>query len=210
MERGNAEYVYIMNAMRTFLIGSAVVVLLALVSLLLWIRTHPVQTPPAVAQTEGTAGNFPFSGEDTPFLPDAPQQDTNQASTTPYAPRTVPIPLANGGTVMVKDFSVTAIPDKDNKGISYLAGEDAGGVIAGTPYVIEFISSDYSFTIALMQEPLGSTRKQAEGDLMKQLGISTQEMCVLRYVVLVPFDISAQYAGKNLGFSFCPGATRLP
>lgn len=201
---------YIMNAMRTFLISSAVVVLLVLASLLLWIRTHPAQTPRVVVQTEGSAGNVPSSDENTTFLPNAPRQDTGQASSTPYAPRTVPIPLANGGTVMVKDFSVTAIPDKNNKGISYLAGEDAGGVIAGTPYVIEFISSDYSFTIGLLQVPLGGTRKQAESDLMKQLGISAQEMCMLHYVVLVPFDISEQYAGRNLGFSFCPGAVRLP
>ena len=111
---------------------------------------------------------------------------------------------------MVEDFSATAVPDQNDKNTSYLAGENVQGVIAGTPYVIEFVDSDQSFTVALMREPLSATRRQAESDLMQKLGITTQEMCGLRYVVLVSFDVNEGYAGRNLGFSFCPGAVRLP
>jgi len=46
--------------------------------------------------------------------------------------------------------------------------------------------------------------------LLQQLGISEQDACRLRYSVSVPFSVNPLYSGKNLGFSFCPGATPLP
>lgn len=188
-----------MKNVRTFLI-SVVVILIALLSLLLWVRSRQAQPPAALPQTEESLPTS--SGNAAP-------SDTLE-NTAPFAARTIPISLSNGKVIMVKDFMAEAVPDQNNKNTSYLAGEDAQGVVYGTPYVIQFISTDNSFTIGLMQEPLRDWRGQAENDLMGKLGVTAKEMCALRYVVLVPFEVSEVYAGRNLGFSFCPGAAQLP
>jgi hypothetical protein len=77
------------------------------------------------------------------------------------------------------------------------------------PYSTFYVEKDQSFTVTLLQEPLAVTRKTAEANLMAKLNISQVDMCRLRYYISVPNDLNPIYAGKNLGFSFCPGATQL-
>ena len=78
------------------------------------------------------------------------------------------------------------------------------------PYVISYIDSTQYFNIALLQEPIGSVREEAQQYLMQHLGISQDQMCRLNYMVSVPDRVNSQFSSKNLGFSFCPGATVLP
>jgi hypothetical protein len=78
------------------------------------------------------------------------------------------------------------------------------------PYVITYFSATTYFNVTLYQEPLGKTRETAQRYLMDHLGISQNQMCLLKYMVSVPNRVSQIYAGKDLGFSFCPGATPLP
>jgi hypothetical protein len=78
------------------------------------------------------------------------------------------------------------------------------------PYEIDYSAKDQSFGITLYKEPLGQYRIEAENDLMKRLGITQTQMCNINYIVATGPGINDTYAGKNLGFSFCPGATALP
>ena len=113
-------------------------------------------------------------------------------------------------TIVVSDFrkATTTIEDTNNPGRYHLAG-GTGLAQVEAPYLIVYTESDQSFNISLELEPLADTRRQAEQYLMQNLGITQDDMCWLRYAVLVPYEVNQIYAGKNLGFSFCPGATQL-
>jgi hypothetical protein len=78
------------------------------------------------------------------------------------------------------------------------------------PYIIEYINATQFFNISLLQEPIGEVREKAQQYLMTQLGISQDQMCRLNYSLGVPARVNSQYAGRELGFSFCLGATKLP
>ena len=133
-----------------------------------------------------------------------------QSSTTTVQGQ-VAVSSASGGSMMVHDFTKDprVIVDPRNAGHYHLAG-GAGLDQVGAPYLIVYVASDQSFTISLEKEPLLQTRLDAEMYLMQMLGISKRDMCLLRYSVLVPNDVNEFYSGRNLGFSFCPGATVFP
>jgi hypothetical protein len=130
------------------------------------------------------------------------------------------IPLRDGSTANTKDFihNGTTIEDPANQGTYYLAGssgacnKDGSCPTAGTnkDYNILYYPAQNSFNIGIATEPLGPVRLEAEQYLMNALGISEQQMCELNYYVGTTVYVNPQYAGKNLGFSFCPGATALP
>ena len=133
---------------------------------------------------------------------------------------TVSIPAVSGGFIETVDFmhNGVTIPDTANPGRYLLAGnlgyciKDTSKCQAGntTDFNIFYDSIAKAFTIALLKEPLGQTRLQMEQTLMQTLGIAQQQMCSLNYYVGTISDLNSFYAGKNLGFSFCSGATALP
>jgi hypothetical protein len=116
-----------------------------------------------------------------------------------------------------KDFINDPATAKDpiNPGYYYLGYHVNEGVPDPTatnnpPYIIEYISATQYFNIGLLSEPIGPVRLEAEQFLMNSLGISESQMCKLNYMISVPESVNSQFAGMNLGFSFCPGATVLP
>ena len=128
--------------------------------------------------------------------------------------------IQNGGSVIVNDFihnSVT-IPDTANAGRYLLAGNlgyclsdpQQCQAASSTDFNIYYNSGPQSFTIALTEEPIGQARLDMEQFLLATLGLTEQQLCSLNYLVSVSIHVNSQYAGKNLGFSFCPGATVLP
>lgn len=112
----------------------------------------------------------------------------------------------------------TTVQDAENPGQYYLAGSIGyctpdGVCPTGAPsdeYHIVYFSQDRYFVIALLQEPLGKARLDAEQFLQNTLGINKTAMCAMKYYLSTQADTNANYAGKNLLFSFCPGATPLP
>lgn len=133
---------------------------------------------------------------------------------------TVPVVTQQGGTMTARDFihNGTTVEDPANPGSYYLAGEtgycDSQGVCAhgasSKEFSIVYYPEDSSFVVALLAEPLGQARKGAEQFLMNTTGLSSTELCALKYYVGTDSYRSAQFSGTNLGFSFCPGATKLP
>ena len=164
----------------------------------------------------------------------APQQPTQQssttlpvsgsvfpASTTTQSSGTIALPTADGSaTVTTADFihNGTTIPDKANAGQYLLAGNL--GYCPSNPqqcqaapandFTVYYNSSQHSFTVALTQEPIGQARLDAQQFLLAALGISAQQICSLNYYVGTTYWVNSRYDDRNLGFSFCPGATALP
>lgn len=160
---------------------------------------------PSVSQTNDfLRKNLPTSWTTPP---------TERRSVTTSAPHPAELPanlprktisLLDGRTFIVADFieSGLAKADEINPGLFYFVG--------GDPYYdIYYAEVDQSFNISLLQEPLGLHRTHAEQQLTEALHLPKETMCFLRYSVLTPHWVSEQHSGKNLGFSFCPGATRL-
>jgi hypothetical protein len=151
----------------------------------------------------------------TVTIPSTPQ--VAFSSTGQYATTTAPVAGVSSGGIKTLDFinDPTTVKDPINPGYYYLGYHVASGVSDPTatdnpPYIIAYISATKYFNIALLQEPIGPVRMEAEQYLMMRLGISHGQMCQLDYMVSVPVQVNSQYAGTNLGFSFCPGAIPLP
>ena len=127
--------------------------------------------------------------------------------TTEPTTDTMVVPATQGAPIEINDITKRegVVEDSANPGIYYLAGASP----TEETYTISYLSSDESFTVSVLSEPIGNVRQLAEQDLLNQLGISEYDACRLRYVVLTPASVNPLYAGKNLGFSFCPGATPL-
>lgn len=129
-------------------------------------------------------------------------------STTSLQQAVPPMTVAtqNGSAIAANDFIHNGVttPDPSNAGNYYLTGSSTNG------YAIGYRVTSQFFTIALEQEPLGETRVAAENFLLSALGINKSQACGLNYYVGTDVYVNNLYAGKNLGFSFCPGATALP
>jgi hypothetical protein len=158
----------------------------------------------------------------TELSPDVsfPASTTTTPGTGGEVTATMTIPARDGTPVTVLDFTKrnTTIEDVQNSGILYLAGSPEYCLIdGGCPEGAEvdavniiYNANDKSFTTALLDEPLSEVRRRAERFLLTTLGIGEIELCTLDYYVGTDRGVSENYAGRNLGFSFCPGSTELP
>ena len=125
----------------------------------------------------------------------------------------------DGSSITVNDFigNGTTLEEPQNPGIYVLqgptgncAGASCPQAGAATDFRIEYDASSTTFNIALTQEPIGQARLDAEQFLETALGLPQQALCGLRYYIGTTIQVNDTYAGENLGFSFCPGATKLP
>lgn len=132
---------------------------------------------------------------------------TNTQQNVPQA--TLMIKDYSGTPVLVRDFlhNSNTTQDPVNQGY-YHIGATASDTTAS--FAISYINDTQFFGIALLREPLSTSRQEAEQYLMQQLGISQDEMCKLNYTMSVSNDVNQYYAGDSFGFSFCPGAMPLP
>lgn len=196
--------------MKYALIGGLVIILLGGVLLLI---LRPSQS---AAPNDGSSTGLPVAS--------STQQGTGiqlGGTTTPSgSAQTLTLATTGTTTVTVQDFlhnGVTAA-DVENPGQYYLAGAMgyclADGTCPGgaptTEYHIVYNATDQAFLISLLGTPLGKARTDAELYLEATLNASQATLCQLKYYVGTDVYTSDFYAGKNLGFSFCPGATKLP
>ena len=132
----------------------------------------------------------------------------------PYTPYATSTPVAT----QPKDFLAdpATVQDPLNKGYYYLGYHVAHeGVSDPTatpdpPYIIEYIAQTQYFNIALLKEPIKTTREEAERYLLEHLSITKDQACnQLKYMVSVPYRINQFYSSMNLGFSLCQGAVQL-
>ena len=167
------------------------------------------------------ASNGSPSGQatDLPVSPTVAQPGLTTVSSSTSSSNTL-LTLTNvtGGPIQTSNFLAdsSTVKDANNPGYYYigyhvLMGSSSDAMATTSPpYTINYISATQYFNIAILQEPIGPVRTEAEQYLMAHLGISESQMCQLSYMVSVPDKVNSQFAGKNLGFSFCLGATVLP
>ena len=133
---------------------------------------------------------------------------------------TLTIQTVSGTTLEVRDFTrdPEVLADAVNPGSYVLAGElgyclpDGSCPFASDvrDFSITYTEDYQAFTITLLKEPVGETRRAAEGFLREKLALNDANLCLLRYHIGVPSFVNETYTGRNLGFSFCPGAVKLP
>lgn len=175
---------------KTFIVVIAAIVLLVGVGFVVFFSRGPSSTDD-IAQSD-TVG-FPIAQNAT--APVTPEKNLQQPLNLP-----------------TNDFltSPDTYQDPVNAGYYSLGNPINQAATSTTPYLIMYIESTRFFTIELVQEPIGEARTQAELYLEQRLGLSPSDLCKLNYTLSVPVSVSQEYAGRNLGFSFCPGATVLP
>lgn len=189
------------------------VLLLAIAVGVLWIVFKP------------TASDTPAPTGPTVTLPVSGGVNPGVVTTTPNASTTVPrgtrvIADAKGIALETRDFlkDETVRPDRSTPGRYLLAGNlgtcigdqvacQAGALV---PFNIFFNEVSQVFSVGITDEPIGENRRLAEQTLEKLLGLGQPEMCRLKYYVGTSEQVNKAFGGKNLGFSYCPGATVLP
>jgi hypothetical protein len=168
---------------------------------------------PSAAQptnTDNGSSQGSITGGTTNVTANQPTTGTGTGGVTATPDKTITVPAEHGGTITIRDFKSdpSVITNPNIPGQYILAGgSDPSGT--GASYSTFYVDLDQSFNITILQEPIGDVRKQAEQDLMSRLGINQDQACALRYWVGVPNFVNSIYSGKNLGFSFCPGAVAL-
>ena len=122
------------------------------------------------------------------------------------------IAIVGERTLTVRDFRKDEdvfIDNNTNPGFYTLGPRQTEDPTQDPAYLVGFQETDSFFLITLIEEPIGEGRRQAESYLLNKLGISQTDLCALHYLVSVPWWVNELYTGKNLGFSFCPGAAPL-
>lgn len=147
-------------------------------------------TLPSGTPTQVGAASWTVAGRDGTVIAVQPFQGQYAAASgtptqTNNGSATTPAQMPEGDVVLVGDSS-----------------EDAA-------YAITYFAHDQSFTLTLLKEPIGETRKAGEAELLSRLGIGEAEACRLRHSVLVPWWVNERYSGYNLDFSFCKGAPQF-
>lgn len=151
---------------------------------------------------DAVGGTLPdyFGGDRGPILPPS----ETKPGIVPVEEPAWTIDGVGGVKILVKQFATSsdANPPAENR------------VLFGTTnplseFLITYTASDKSFNISLFKEPLKEVRKRAEEEFLAILGITEGEACHLKYELGTTYWVNEFYGGKNLGFSFCPGAIGL-
>ncbi len=131
----------------------------------------------------------------------------------------IALPTSLGEEVAANDFlnDGETKPDPANDGVYYLAGT-IGYCADGLPcetvetadFTVKYDDNAKAFAVGIATEPIGEVRRRAEEFLAKKLGLTEDQMCALNYYVGTTYWVNETYAGVNLGWSYCPGATPLP
>ncbi len=141
---------------------------------------------PSGPSSNGSTSTFPISQTSTPPIAPPPAAGSSSGIFNITTPE---------GVVTVKNFYQSAV---------LVTASGSQALVARTPgYDISYYQPDNSFAISISQKPVMTARAQAEAALLEQLGISQADACKLKVTVGVPISVDPQYAGMDLGLSFC-------
>lgn len=157
----------------------------------------------------------------TPKPASAPAQNAQSGNQNPfgqssgYVSATTTTAAGSSGSLMIAPASGAAIAVPDFTKTNQPPGADAasGYQVAGSDtssFQILYYPGNSGFLVSLLSEPLGAARTAAEAALRATLKLSDAQLCSLTVDVRTSADVNSVYAGRNLGLSFCPGATKLP
>lgn len=154
---------------------------------------------------------FTRSGEDSPTPPDTEPSFGQAPDVTPGGGTqdVVVIETSGGQTISVPDFIRDRQPFIVASKAFYFITDNQQTKGDAAEFDIVY-GTDSSISIGLFKEPLGAVRFAAETELKSLLRLDNATLCTLKVSVAVPNSVNSFYSGKNLGLSFCPGATKLP
>lgn len=78
-----------------------------------------------------------------------------------------------------------------------------------TFYEIYYYANENKIGVSLLSEPISIARELAEEDLIDMLRLSKESLCNQEISVTTPRFASPEFAGRELGLSFCPGSVQL-
>ncbi len=167
--------------MRNYIIIGLIVLLVVGVGVVLIFQKNPTAQPP----TSGGTGTLPVVNSSTTVFPTG----TTMTIGTPQ------------GSVVVNNIYINP---------SYITSDKETVVFkAASAYNLVYNVNDSTFEIALLAKPLDAARAAAEAALLSRLNISKSDACKLNVWEAVPVSVDPNYAGQNLGLSFCSSAFPL-
>ena len=178
-----------------YILYSILTVVIVVIGLLVW-RSFSNSGTSSTGGTTQNGGN-PF-GTPAGTVPGVTTGSSNAGATLTLTAR-------DGSRVVVPDFTASSQPPS----ASAENGYQIAGSAASTFHILYF-PRDSGILVSLYAEPLGQTRLAAESALKTALQLSDKQLCSLIVSVRTSSDVSPYYAGKELGLSFCLGATTLP
>ncbi len=153
------------------------------------------------------------------YIDNFPETSSNVEPNEITSENTLSLKLVNGEILVVKNFinDGNTVNDVVNPGRYILAG--SAGYCLENGYCPESVVSTDGFSIVydetwkafniLLQVPIAQNRFKAEQFLLERLGTTKESLCNIEYYVGVTSYVNPEYAGMNLGFSFCPGSVEL-
>ena len=130
----------------------------------------------------------------------------NAVVTLPPTSNKLAIKLDSGQIASVNDFRRFPRVSGVGKDLYHLQGLPGD---PDAPVGFFFNDRNDSFSIGIEALPLNENRTAVSEAFRIMLGVSEKELCLMNIYVGVPYGLSPEMAGKNLGLSFCPGAVSL-
>lgn len=113
-------------------------------------------------------------------------------------------------SIATKSGTFYSATDLINNNKTKVAAEDLfQNTTVANVYDIFYYEIDGIVTILLYDEDLATARSTAETQLLTILTYTKEQICEMDIAVLTNEFVSQQYAGINLGLSFCPGSVQL-
>lgn len=130
-------------------------------------------------------------------------------SSTTISSTSVSENIPTGDTMVIGTLKGSVTMNNFYKNAAIVSPGEGALVTENPDYDIVYSSYDSSFSISLLKTPIDTTRLEAENALLKSLGIKKEDACKLKVMVSVPISVDPQYAGVNLGLSFCSSTFQL-
>jgi len=148
------------------------------------------------------------------YMGQKPIEAPTQATTTRALPRdsgaTIVLTTKTGKVVTVPDFTYGhPSVEVEDTGVTYVYVTQDDSLTELDPVYGIVYGSDSSIVMGLFAEPLADARLRAEAKLKELLPIPEPILCEMNIVVNAADTINPVHVGRNLGLSFCAGATAL-
>lgn len=150
----------------------------------------------------------------------APGETQTIPASDPFGSITVPGSVGGGSTmtlvstegnpITVPDFTKGKQPiEFAGQSYYFLYGPEYS--TEGFAFSVQYHTTDSSFLVELLAEPLGESREKAGEYLSELLTLSAENLCQINARVVVGDGVNQQFSGSpNLGLAGCAGSVELP
>ncbi len=144
----------------------------------------------------------PFLAKDTSVYVDSFPESTGVGPGGVVSEATVTIMSASGK--MYSGLPILAAPEVEEIDDGFYSVTDTPDV-----YDIFYNEPTSSVFVMLLQTPLSFSRAMAERKIQEMFPDQQESLCDMNIRILTNVYVDPEYAGFNLGLSFCPGSVEL-